>query len=81
MLFVKGIVFPRTHDLLELTNRLQTAGVALSCPTEPIGKLNPYAVLFRCDNQDFDPMPLDEAKRTAAQVLHWAQTIVADTTV
>lgn len=76
-LFVKRLEFRRTHDLFELADRLLAAGVDLPCPVELLGKLNPYAVLLRYDNQDVDLMPLDEADQIAAVVLRWAEAIVA----
>lgn len=81
-LFVQGLEFRRTHDLFELAHRLQAAGVALPCPVETLGKLNPYAVLFRYDSsQDFDLMTLTQAEAIAADVLRWAEAIVAGAAV
>ena len=81
-LFVLGLEFRRTHDLFELADRLQAAGVALPCPVETLGKLNPYAVLFRYDSsQDLVLMPLSQAEAVAADVLRWAEAIVAGATV
>jgi HEPN domain-containing protein len=81
VLFVKGLEFRRTHDLFELADRLRATGVDLPVPIESLGKLNPYAVLFRYDNQEIDLMPLDEAERTAAAVLSWTGAIVAGAAV
>jgi len=81
VLFVKGLESRRTHDLFELADRIQAAGVALPCPVELLGKLNPYAVLFRYDNLDVDAIPLDDADQIAAGVLCWAETIVAGAAV
>jgi HEPN domain-containing protein len=81
VLFAKQLEFRRTHDLFELADRIQAAGVELSCPVELLGKLNPYAVLFRYDNLDVDAIPLDDADQIAAGVLRWAETIVAGAAV
>ena len=77
VLFVQGLEFRRTHDLFELADRLHAAGVALPSAVEVLGRLNPYAVLFRYDSQDVDPMPLAEADRIADDVLRWAEASVA----
>ncbi|MBL8426065.1 MAG: HEPN domain-containing protein [Dechloromonas sp.] len=75
-LFVAGLEFRRTHDLFELADRLREGGVDLPCPVESLAKLNPYAVLFRYDDQDVEPMPLDEADLIAAEVLRWTSAFV-----
>ena len=76
---MQGLAFRRTHDLFELAHRLQAAGVALPCPVETLGKLNPYAVLFRYDSsQDIDLMPLSQAEAIAADVLRWAEVVLSD---
>ncbi len=76
-LFSRGLEFRRTHDLFELANRLQAAGVALPCDVDTLGQLNPYAVLFRYDSPDGNLLPLAEAEQIAASVLSWAQSFVA----
>lgn len=76
VLFSKSLEFPRTHDLVELADKLQLAGAAPPYPIEGLVKLSPYAVLYRYDSDDLGLVSIQDAERTAQDVLTWAELAV-----
>lgn len=45
-LIMEGVVFRRTHDLLELNDRALQAGIALPVASDLLARIGPYAVEF-----------------------------------
>ena len=76
VLFAKGEEFRRTHDLYELADRIEQAGVALPCSAEELGQMNPYAVEFRYDDQMAPPLTRQEVDDIAARILAWASAVI-----
>jgi len=75
VLFTMGAEFRRTHDLYELADRVEQAGVTLPCSAEELGLLNPYAVDFRYDDQLVPVISCEEAGVLAQGILAWANAI------
>lgn len=76
VLFTRNLEFRRTHDLVELADKLRLAGAAMPCPTEALARLNPYAVLYRYDSDDLGLTSVEDADRVAQEVLSWAESLV-----
>lgn len=76
VLFAEEIEFRRTHDLYELADHVEQAGVALPCSADELGLLNPYAVDFRYDDQIVPLINYEEVGVMAQGVLAWAKTVV-----
>ena len=76
VLFGKGEEFRRTHDLYELADRIEQAGVALPCSAEELGQMNPYAVEFRYDDQTVPLLTRQEVDDIAARILAWASAVI-----
>jgi HEPN domain-containing protein len=76
ILFAIGAEFRRTHDLYELADRIEQAGVALPYNADELGLLNPYAVDFRYDDQLVPVLSTEEVEAMTQGVLAWANTMV-----
>lgn len=76
VLFAEEIAFRRTHDLYELADQVEQAGVALPYGVDELGLLNPYAVDFRYDDQILPIIGHDEVDVMTQKVFAWAKTIV-----
>ncbi len=79
VLFARGLAFRRTHDLLDLADRLEEGGVSLPFSAEELGEINPYAVEFRYDDSNTSPLGREEVERIAGQTLAWAKALVQKT--
>ncbi|MDP2430897.1 MAG: HEPN domain-containing protein [Pseudomonadota bacterium] len=72
----RKVPFGRTHNLLTLAAVLIENGVATPYPPDDVATLNPYAVLFRYDDEDIALVTRAEAAQMVARVLAWAEDIV-----
>lgn len=72
VLVSRGIVFRRTHDLLELAELLQKSGIALPVAVEQLSRLNPYAVMLRYEDVDVDTLAPNDAQAILDSVSRWA---------
>lgn len=79
LLFSK-VDFPLTHDLQELIDILENAGIELPSEFMDIGKLTPYAVETRYPGylEDITDNDVDEAVKLAEKVLKWAAEIISN---
>ncbi|MBI4383519.1 MAG: HEPN domain-containing protein [Nitrospinae bacterium] len=68
-----GVVFRHTHDLEELSHLLTNQGIPLPLPAKEIGKLTPFAVAFRYDDEEVEPLDCEEAARIVETVRCWAE--------
>jgi HEPN domain-containing protein len=76
VLSLHGLDYPRTHNLEELANLIADAGVHLPMPARGLRPLNPFAVMFRYDDQAIGLLNLDAADAIALRVLEWARDLV-----
>jgi HEPN domain-containing protein len=79
ILVLKGRRFPKTHDLAELLDLAESAGI--EAPREVLGakRLTPYAVAGRYPgvSEDATEEDYEQALKAATDVLAWAETLVA----
>lgn len=70
------IPFGRTHNLLALAALLAENGIATPETPDEVAALNPYAVLFRYDDDDIALVTRDEADRMVGSILTWADGLI-----
>lgn len=70
------IPFGRTHNLLALAALLAENGIATPETPDEVAVLNPYAVLFRYDDDDIALVTRDEADRMIGSILTWAEGLL-----
>jgi prephenate dehydratase len=75
----KGIVFRRTHDLLELCELAVTHGLTVPIEHNLLARLAPYAVEFRYLGGVAPKVSLDEAHDAVAAIMTWARSQMAST--
>lgn len=76
VLSIRHLPFDRTHDLVKLARTLDASGVSLPISLDDLGKLNPYAVIFRYDDTDIEIITRQEAVGLAQVIREWAIQIV-----
>ncbi len=70
------IPFGRTHNLLALAALLEQSGIVTPETSDEVAVLNPYAVLFRYDDEDIALVTRDEANRMVASISKWADDLI-----
>ncbi len=75
-----GIVYRRTHDLLEIAGICQDSGIEIPLNIEKLALLNPFAVEFRYGFAEEIEETLErrDARLIAEEGLAWANEIVTD---
>ncbi len=68
----KNVPFGRTHNLLTLDATLLENGIEAPYLPDAVAVLNPYAVLFRYDDEDIALISRIEAEKMVSRVLVWA---------
>ena len=71
-----GQAYPRTHNLVMLTELLRTAGLPLPPDAEELGTLTPFGVVLRYEDLAADPVPaIDPAwlEEIVDRTLVWAR--------
>lgn len=71
-LVAAGVLFRRTHDLLELMELAQSNGLVLPVERELLARLAPYAVEFRYLGAVAPEVSVDEAAAAVASTMAWA---------
>jgi HEPN domain-containing protein len=66
-----GIIFPRTHDLLQLFDLATVNSLAVPVVRDLMARLGPYAVEFRYLGVIAPEVSLDEAKVAVESVMIW----------
>lgn len=76
-LVLRGVDFPRTHDLDFLLARAEEHGLAVPTGIEEAGWLAPWAAQLRYDET---PAPLDRAAALSAATVavEWARSVLGD---
>jgi HEPN domain-containing protein len=69
---IRGITFPRSHDLIELQALFHTAAIACPLSSETLEALNPYAVNSRYNLESEELLNESEAATAVAACLAWA---------
>ncbi|MDD5328585.1 MAG: HEPN domain-containing protein [Sulfuricella sp.] len=76
VLFTRGEAFRKTHDLYELADQLEKAGISPPSNAEVLAQINPYAVEFRYGDEVISNLSSEEVDVIAAQTLDWATAII-----
>lgn len=78
VLLSRGIEFPLTHDIEELLEIAENAGMALPTDTADAGHLTPYAVETRYPGywHQITQDELKEAMRLAKSTVEWADKVL-----
>jgi HEPN domain-containing protein len=69
---IRGITFPRSHDLIELQAIFLFNDIACPLPAETLEALNPYAVNSRYNLESDELLNESEAATAVAVCLAWA---------
>ncbi len=69
--------FGRTHNLLSLAAEMAGRGLTTPYAPDDMAVLNPYAVLFRYDDEDIGLVTRVEAEGMVSEVLEWAEQVIA----
>jgi len=75
-LFAHEIEFGRTHDLIKLTQLLRSRGINVPVSDSQLRRLNPFAVTFRYDDPDIEPIPQEDAANLVSSTRAWAEMTV-----
>jgi HEPN domain-containing protein len=75
-LVVAGVVFPRTHDLLELLEFANNSGLQLPASRDLMARLSPYAVEFRYLGVIAPTVALDEAWTSSKNLMAWVKALI-----
>lgn len=78
ILFFHGIEFRRIHDLEELAALLSRNGVDTPVSIAQIGRLNPFAVSVRYDDEDIPTISLKEVQTIAETLFEWSRKLVEE---
>ncbi len=77
VMFAKGVVFRRTHDLFELADQLDKAGFPPPIGAEELARITPYAVECRYGEETMPGPSTDEVTAMLATLSTWANSQVA----
>ena len=73
VLSAKGVSYPLTHSLLVLKKALADVGVACRVDDDVLGKIMPFAVEARYDEEIETTLPLELTLETVKSVLEWVE--------
>lgn len=76
VLVAQGVVFARTHDLLNLADQLTACAIEIPVARDILARLGPYAVEFRYLGVRAPEVSPDEAADATDLVLVWARAVV-----
>jgi HEPN domain-containing protein len=78
VLFSRQIEFRRTHNLAELAQLLRQEGIETPVADDILERLNPFAVTFRYDDMDVEPMMTrEDAVGPVMEIRNWAEAQVS----
>lgn len=77
VLVLHGVVFPRTHDLIELLELALEKSLSVPIDRNLIARLGPYAVEFRYLGVKAPEVTLTEADAAVEALMSWAETQLA----
>ena len=70
-----GVEFRKTHDLIELADRIERHGKHLPIKKEKLSQLIPYAVALRYDDDQTGNLTFEEADIIIAVIQEWVLTL------
>lgn len=73
----KAIPFRKTHDLVELVDLLQDRLQLTPPHVDVLDQLNPFAVTFRYDLLDLEPVNREQLRSVVETIRHWAERHIA----
>lgn len=76
ILFAKGLASRKTHDIFELADTLDQAGIDLPFDTDALAQLSPYAVEFRYGEETLPSLNPEEVEALSTCLLTWAEAEV-----
>lgn len=68
-----GVIFRRTHDLLELNERASQSGIVLPIASDLLARIGPYAVEFRYLGVIAPVVSVEEAEEAVNSLLAWVE--------
>jgi HEPN domain-containing protein len=72
----KAIPFRKTHDLVELVDLLQDQ-LGLDPPNvDVLDHLNPFAITFRYDFLDLEPLDRSQLRKAIEEIRRWAENAI-----
>jgi HEPN domain-containing protein len=74
VLVAHGVVFRRTHDLIELLDMAAANGIAVPVARDLLLRLAPYAVEFRYLGVKAPVVSPDEAETAVQAAMEWAES-------
>jgi len=74
VLVCHGVIFRRTHDLLELAGLADTSGIALPLARDLLLRLGPYAVEFRYLGVNAPDVSVVEAEAAIESAVMWVES-------
>lgn len=77
-LTLKGVDFPKTHDLEFLLTLAGKHSIALEPDFESASWLTPWAAEFRYDDAPIETLDRTRAVATAHAAVSWCQGLIAD---
>jgi HEPN domain-containing protein len=77
VLFSRRVEFERIHDLVQLAQLLGRCGLVLPASEDQLRRLNPFAVTFRYDDLDIEPISRLDTASVVANVRRWAEEQVS----
>jgi HEPN domain-containing protein len=77
-LVLEGIVFRRTHDLVELNDRVVQAGIDLPVASDLLARIGPYAVEFRYLGVIAPAVSIEEAEAAVETLFEWLEKQIND---
>lgn len=80
VLVLRGIIFRRTHDLVELNELASKNDIAVPVDQELLMRLSPYAVEFRYLGVAAPEVVPEEAERAIQTLLAWARQSMIEQT-
>lgn len=76
LLIHRGQAFPKTHDLLALSDLCAKAGIAITINADELDVLSAYAVRVRYPGDDPSPKEAEEAFKIATAVRRFARRLL-----
>jgi HEPN domain-containing protein len=73
VLAAKAIPFRKTHDLVELVDLLKDRLQLTPPHVEMLDQLNPFAVTFRYEFLDLEPVNRNQLRSGVETIRHWAE--------
>lgn len=80
VLIAKGLACRKTHDLYELADTLDQAGISFPVGADDLARFSPYAVEFRYDEETWPSLKPEDAEAFSTCLLAWAETEVNKST-